>query len=402
MTIPLVVGQPVRPGPPPPSARLVPLDALRGLAMVLMALDHVRDYFTNIRFDPTDLTQTTLEVFLTRWVTHFCAPVFVALTGTAAFLAGQRRGPAELSRFLWTRGLWLVVLEFTVVRFGWMFNLDYSLLFVQVIWAIGWSLVALAGLVRLPLRAIALVGAVLVLGHNLLDGVSPAAFGAFGWLWHLLHVPGPAQFPGGLTVFVAYPLIPWIGVMALGYAAGPVMQWEGERRRKALVLGGLAMTVAFLALRAANGYGDPVRWGAQYSSDITAVSFLNLTKYPPSLLFLLMTLGPALLVLALFETLPPGLLSPLVTFGRVPLFYYVLHLYVAHALAVVAAFVTLGRAGFLFSNMEGFLSPPAEWGFRLRWVYVWWLVVVALCYPVCRWFARVKQERRDLAWLSYL
>lgn len=368
--------------------------------MMLMALDHVRDYFTNVRFDPTDLTQTYLELFLTRWVTHFCAPVFVALTGVSAYLAGQRRGSkGELAKFLLTRGLWLILLEVTVIRFGWMFNLDYSFMWLQVIWAIGVSMVVLAGLIYLPLPVIGAIGVVLMAGHNLLDGVGPQDFGSPGWLWRLLHVPGPIAIGQG-TMLVLYPLVPWIGVMAAGYALGPVMRWPRERRLHLLTGLGVALTLGFLVVRGLDGYGDPSRWAVQQDSDLTVASFLNTTKYPPSLLFLMMTLGPALLLLALFEAVPQGLLKPLVVFGRVPLFFYVVHIYLIHALAVIAAFVQRGDASFLFGN-PGVLSPPADWGFRLRYVYVWWLAVVLMLYPLCRWFAGVKLRHRS-AWLSYL
>ena len=254
-----------------PRARLDSVDLLRGLVMVLMALDHVRDYFTDLRFDPTELDRTTVPLFLTRWVTHFCAPAFVFLAGTSAYLAGARgRSRGELARFLLTRGLWLILLEFTVVQFGWSFNFDYaSLVWVQVIWVIGVSMIVLAALIHLPLPAVAGLGAAMIVGHNLFDGVAPQALGAWGPLWTLLHVQGPIRLPTGSVLFVAYPLIPWIGVMALGYALGPVLRRPEAARRRTLLRLGLGLTAGFVVLRAVNLYGDPSRWSTQSSAWLT-------------------------------------------------------------------------------------------------------------------------------------
>jgi uncharacterized membrane protein len=391
--------------PPAPAAQIRPrldsVDLLRGLVMVIMALDHVRDFFTELRFNPTDLSQTNAVLFFTRWVTHFCAPTFVFLAGTGAFLYGSRgRSRNELAGFLVTRGLWLVVLELTVVRLGWSFDLSYaSLLWVQVIWVIGVSMVVLAGLVYLPLPAIAAFGLVMIATHNLFDGVTPQSLGGWGPLWMVLHVQGPVALPGGGTLFVAYPLIPWIGVMAAGYAFGGLLLRPTEERRRLLVRLGLALTAAFVVLRALNIYGDRFPWSPQRTGFLTVLSFLNTTKYPPSLAFLLMTLGPAIASLAWFERLSGTAARFLIVFGRVPLFYYVLHIFLIHAVALALGVM----AGFPASTFlkPFFLNPPAGWGYGMPAVYALWVAVVLALYPVCRWYAGLKARRRD-AWLSYL
>lgn len=378
------------------SARLDSVDLLRGLVMVIMALDHVRVYLSNAHFSPTDLSQTTAALFLTRWVTHFCAPVFVFLAGTAAFLSSARGKPrGALARFLLTRGLWLVFLELTIIRFGWTFNLDYSFFSLAVIWALGWSMVALAGLIYLPRPVIAFVGLGMIAGHNLLDGITlqttaPTLMGAGwrDWVWSILHVQ---KFPA------AYPLIPWIGVMAAGYAFGPLVQDAAWRRRWLPWLGG-GLTVAFVVLRATNLYGEPGPWVAKQSPLFTALAFLDTTKYPPSLLFLLMTLGPALIGLALFERASGPVARFFITFGRVPLFYYIVHLYLIHALAVLAGVLSGYEASQLFVF---FPFLPKDFGFSLPVVYASWVLVVLMLYPVCRWFAALKARRKE-AWLSYL
>jgi uncharacterized membrane protein len=382
-------------------SRLDAVDLLRGLVIVIMALDHARDFFTSVRFEATDLTQTTAPLFLTRWITHFCAPVFVFLAGTSAFLyqsRGKSRG--DVSRFLLTRGLWLVVLELTVVRWAWMFNFNYTteLLFVQVIWVIGVSMIVLAALVHLPLPAVAGIGIAMIAGHNLLDGIRPESLGAWGPLWVLLHVQSTIPFAGEQTVFVIYPLVPWIGVMAAGYAFGRLLLRPPEERRRLLVRLGTALTAVFVLVRAINVYGDPAPWSAQESFGRTVLSFLNTTKYPPSLLFLLMTLGPAIAVLPLFERLRGPVARAVTVFGRVPLFFYVLHLFLIHALALLVGTV----AGFdPRSFLRVWIFLPDEWGYGLPVVYLVWAGVVLALYPACRWFAGVKARRRD-AWLSYL
>ena len=346
------------------TARLTSIDTLRGSVMILMALDHVRDYLGVPGLNPVNLAQTTVPLFLTRWITHLCAPTFFLLTGTSAFLARRGRSTAELSRFLLLRGVWLIVLELTVVRcLGFQFNVDYQVTMLVVIWALGWAMVVLSALVWLPTTAILVVGAVMVAGHNLFDAVRSAHP-----LWVLLHAQGVVVNRPGFVVFVAYPLVPWVGVTALGYALGQVYEWDGERRRAFLLRCGLALVGAFLLLRTVNIYGNPVPWAAQSSTALTIVSFLNATKQPPSLLFLLMTLGPALLLLRALDQRPPRLLQPALVFGRVPLFYFLLHLPLIHLLAVVACYAMNGAVHWMFESPTLAVypfTPPPVWGLSL-------------------------------------
>ena len=370
----------------PPRPRLDSVDLLRGVVMVVMALDHVRDYFTRAAhlFDPTDLTRTTAPLFVTRWITHFCAPTFIFLAGTSAFLYGSRPGQTrpELARFLLTRGLWLVFIEMTVVRLAWQFNLDYNYLNIQVIWAIGWSMVALAGLVLLPTGLVGLVSVVMIASHNLLDGMGAGplatAPGVWAhaslrdWLWSILHV---RNWP------VGYPLIPWIGVMAAGYVFGPVLRHEAHRRRRELLWLGTALVAGFILLRALNVYGDSHPWSVQPMGLFTVLSFLNTTKYPHSLLFLLMTLGPAILSLVLFERLRGPVGRFFIVYGRVPFLFYVAHLYLIHALVLLVA-------GLRGDDVHGYLTfwryLPESWGYSLAVAYGVWAFVVLALYPLCR------------------
>jgi uncharacterized membrane protein len=369
--------------------------------MVIMALDHVRDHFTDVRFYPLDLSQTTVPLALTRWITHFCAPTFVFLAGTGAFLSRSRgKTQRELSAFLFTRGLWLVLLEMTVVRLGWMYNVDYTFSFGQVIWAIGWSMVVLSVLVFLPVRLTALFGVAMIALHNAFDSIRPAQLGVFGWLWQILHAGGAIDYAPGYRFEAAYPLIPWIGVMAAGYAFGEILRFEPAKRRRVLLQLGLALSAGFVILRALNAYGDPHPWIPQKNLAFTFLSFLHCEKYPPSLLYLLMTLGPAIAALALAELWKGPVGRFFITFGRVPLFYYILHLFLIHGSALCTAYLMGYDVRFMMSN-----TPPWEWpgmwGFGLPVVYAVWIAAVVLLYFPCRWFADLKRRRKE-TWLSYL
>lgn len=376
------------------AARVRSIDILRGLVMVLMALDHVRDFFTDVRFDPLDLSQTSAPLFLTRWITHFCAPTFVFLAGVSAYLMARRCTRAELSRFLFTRGLWLVVLEVTLMSLVWTFNVRYDHgLFLQVIWAIGVSMIVLAALVHLQVPEIAAYSIVMILGHNLLDGIEPQSLGLWAPLWSLLHVSGAIEH-----AFVAYPLIPWIAVMSLGYCAGGLFEIEQRRRTQWLTCLGAASLTLFVLLRTPNVYGDPGDWTLQDTTLRTLLSFVNVQKYPPSLQYLLLTLGVGLLLLAAFESARGKFSEVLRTFGRVPLFFYVLHIALAHLVAGVIAFAMGFGTALLSDDM---FTLPQAWGFGLPVVYLAWALVAATLYPACRWFAAVKR-RRDDWWLSYL
>ncbi len=376
-------------------ARLPSIDLLRGLVMVVMALDHTRDFFSAGGFNPRDVGDTAL--FLTRWITHFCAPTFIFLAGISAFLYGQRRATGELGRFLFTRGVWLVLIEFTVVRFGWSFNIHFNHFVAQVIFAIGASMIALAALVHLPRWAIAATGLVMIAGHNLFDGIKAAQFGAAAPLWNVLHQPAHLELAPGMDLVVLYPLVPWIGVMAAGYALAPVFTRDPAVRVRTLFTLGTALTAGFILLRASNLYGDPAPWTVQNGLMATVLSFLNCEKYPPSLLYLAMTLGLALMLLAAFEKARGRLASWLTTYGRVPLFYYVAHIYLLHALALIYAWWLIGDIGTLI----GAPHKPAGYGLGLAGIYAVWLTVVVALYPVCRWFAGVKRRRREW-WWSYL
>ncbi|HEU4588375.1 MAG TPA: heparan-alpha-glucosaminide N-acetyltransferase domain-containing protein [Gemmatimonadales bacterium] len=397
----------------PRAPRIDTVDLLRGLVIVLMLLDHTRDFVHRdaALFDPTNLARTTVPLFSTRWVTHFCAPVFSLLAGVGAALQRLRgKSKAELSRFLLTRGLWLLVLEFTVIRFGMAFDLNYRAFpgMLEVIWALGASMIVLAAFIHLSTAAIATVGIATVLLHNLADGVvvqgfaGPGSTGpnALGAAWMLLHQPGFIQVLGA-PLLVAYPLIPWAGVMLIGYVLGTVYAWEPARRTRFLTRLGLGLVVAFVMLRASNLYGDPVPWSAQPTPEFTALSFLNTRKYPASLLFLLMTLGPALLVLGWLERVPRGRVGKvLVTFGRVPLFFFVIQWYVAHPIGFVLSLLAGKPVSHLF-GMPGATPPAPGAGFGLGATYLAWLAGLLITYPLCRWFAEVKRRRTEW-WLSYL
>jgi uncharacterized membrane protein len=371
--------------------------------MILMALDHVRDFVGDMRISPTDLRSASTALFFTRWITHICAPTFFLLAGAGAYLARRGRSTAELSRYLLVRGLWLIVLEAIVLRcLAWQFNVDFKLTMLVVLWALGWSMIALAGLVHLPLTAIAVFGTVTIAGHNLFDGVRSA-----NPLWTVLHAPGFLLQTPEHTVFVGYPLVPWIGVMAAGYALGAVWEWPLDRRRRFLIRLGAAMTIAFAVLRALNVYGDPARWTSFPSAVRTGLSFVNTTKYPPSLLFLLMTLGPALLLLAAFDR-PEGRVPrpwrPALVIGKVPLFYYMVHPVLIHLVAVGICYVRYGEVHWMFEspNVAAYpITPPPGWGLPLAGTYLVWAGVVVAMYPMCRWLATLKRRRRDW-WLQYV
>jgi uncharacterized membrane protein len=384
--------------------RIESVDLLRGIIIVIMALDHVHDFFGALDVSPTNLDTTTAPLFFTRWITHFCAPVFFLLTGTGARLALQRLTKSELSRFLFTRGLWLLFLEVVVMRFALQFNFDYHVTIITVLWALGWSMIVLAALLHLPDWAIAAFGVVLVAGHNLLDGIPGSALGSLAPLWSVLHAPGFLFNVPQHAVFIAYPLIPWLGVTALGYTLGQTYRWSDERRHALLLRLGIGLSLGFVFLRLLNAYGDPVAWSVQHSPLWTLLSFLNTNKYPPSLLFLLMTLGPALLLLRIFDSRVPRWLHPALIIGKVPLFFYVLHFYLIHGLAVMACYLRFGNVNGMFQSPDlshfPFTAPPG-WAVSLPVIYLLWASVVFALYPLCHWYAGVKRRRKDW-WLSYL
>lgn len=378
--------------------RLEAIDMLRGLVIVLMVLDHVRDFFhvDAFVFNPTDPERTTLAVFATRWVTHLCAPTFVFLAGVSAYLQSVNgKSPGELARFLALRGIWLIVLELTLVGFALNFA---PILFLQVIWAIGASMLLLAPLVRLRPVWIGALGVLIVAGHGLLGPIDAAQLGPLGPLWVALFEIGPIP---GAPGFVAYPVVPWFGVMCLGYGLGSVFTLPATRRRQWFAILGIGALLAFAVIRAINGYGDPAPWRSFPATLRTLLSFFNVSKYPPSLLFVLVTLGFSWLLLPLLERLRGPLANVLLAFGRTPLFTFVLHIYVVHGAALLLGVFS----GVPASHFVNFVLDPsrlvqAQWGYSLIGVYIAWLAVLAALYPLASWFADVKRRRRDW-WLSY-
>lgn len=377
------------------AARDHAIDWLRGLVMVLMALDHARDFWFGLRHKPLDLATTTVPLFATRWVTHFCAPTFVLLAGVSAYLYGTKHGARSRTRFLLTRGLLLIVLELTVVRLLWIPDPFYHFTLLQVIWVLGWSMVVLGALSFAPRAVVIAFGAALVLGHNALDSVKAESFGAWAPLWNLLHERATLTLAPGRQVLVSYPLVPWVGVMALGYALGSIFEMSALRRRAWLVRLGAGACIAFVLLRAFNGYGDPAPWSAQATPLRSVLSFLNCEKYPPSLAFSLMTLGPALLLLAF---VPTRLRASrfLLVFGQVPLLFYVLHLLLLRYTAIPVAWLRHGANAFRMPPLGTAGSPELP----LICTFLVWVTALLILYPLCRRYARLKATHRS-AWLRY-
>ncbi len=392
---------------PTTTYRIDSIDLLRGLIMIIMALDHVRDYFHAGAFvnDPLDLNTTTPVLYFTRWITHYCAPLFMFLSGASASLVGQRKGKAHLTRFLITCGLWLIFLELTVVCFAWFFNPTFTTQLLGVIWALGFSMIFLAGFIHLPKWLTISICLTMVFGHNLWDGVQVDSSVAASFGWSVLH-----QFNffklGAFNVLAAYPLIPWIGVMALGYCLGGIYKKEedAQKRRKFLLVLGVISVVLFAALRYSNVYGDPSKWIEQRSGVYTFLSFLNVTKYPPSLLYLLMTVGPGLIFLALIENVTGGIARRIKTIGRVPMFYYLTHLYLIHISALLATVIS-GRSWRDMVNFSTWITEESKlqgYGFSLGITYAVWAGLIAVLYFLCKWYDKYKSSHREKLWLSYL
>jgi uncharacterized membrane protein len=384
-----------------PRPRLDSIDLMRGIVIVLMAIDHTKGTFWDGTFDPLNADLTNLPTYLTRWITHFCAPTFCFLMGVGAYLSGRGRTKPELSWFLVTRGLWLVFLEVTVVKFGLQFNFSLNTTIALVFWSLGWSLVFVSALVYLPSRVVGTIGVVMILTHNLLDGIKPEIFGPLRPLWLILHQQGVIDLTTQAKLLVAYPLIPWVGVAAAGFGFGEIVTMETKRRRTWMITLGLVMIAAFFVLRIFDVYGDSLKWSTKASALRTGFSFFNCQKYPPSLLFLLMTLGPMFVMLAVleFKIIPAPIARFLITLGRVPLFFFVAQWYVIKALAIVVASARGFSPEYLYvPNVQA----PAGVKFDLPMVYFWFVVVMVLLYFPCRWFAGVKARHKDVWWLSYL
>jgi uncharacterized membrane protein len=388
--------------------RIESIDLLRGIVIVIMALDHVRDYFhaANFVYDPTDLAQTNAPVFFTRWITNFCAPVFVFLAGTSAFLVGERKTKSALSAFLLKRGLWLMLLEVSVISFAWNFNPHYPTFRLQVIWILGLSMVCMSALIYLPPQIILAAGLLILFTHNLFDNLHVTGNGFSDFLLAELHERKRFSF-GGHFVTTGYSLLPWLSTMMLGYCFGALYKKDIDaavRKKKLLLIGSMAIAI-FVLVRGINVYGDMQPWKVQPSFIMTICSFLNVTKYPPSLLYTLMTLGPALIALALLEKPLSRFGQIIIVYGRVPLFFYILHLFLIHLLAIVAV-VASGRpwTQMIFTTMQNAKDSPwlTGYGFSLAGTYLVWLLVVVLLYPLCKWYDRYKSNHKEKWWLSYL
>jgi len=383
--------------------RIESIDLLKGIVMVIMAIDHVRDYihFSAHYFNPIDPDHSTIPIFFTRWITDYCAPTFSFLAGLSAFFAGKKRSTRELSGFLFKRGLWLIFIELTIVSFGWYFDIHFMNTDLAVIWTLGVSMIFLSVLIYLPKTAILIFSCVLIFGHDLLDKVH---FNG-SILWSMVHDPAVFQLSKDHILTIIYPVVPWIGVMALGYCFGPLYnQSFGTSKRKMLLnILGISAIALFIIIRCANVYGDPVPFNYYPSAIKTLMSFFNVNKYPPSLSYLLMTLGPALIFLANSEKPRGRAVNFFSTFGRVPFFYYVLHLYVIHIIAMAMA----QFSGFGWQKMILKIWVPDEptlkgYGFGLWVVYAVWIGVILICYPICKKFDVYKQNHKDKRWLSYL
>ena len=386
--------------------RITSIDFLRGLVMIIMALDHTRDFVHEgaLVADPLSLSTPDGPLFFTRWITHFCAPIFVFLAGTSAFLQGLRKSKGELSAFLIKRGLWLILVEVTIVTFGISFDVSFNIFFLQVIWAIGISMVLLGLAIWLPFKAILAIGLFIVLGHNSLDFYEAKNAGNFGTFYSLLHRQNFLPIGEGRVLGILYPFLPWTGLMLMGYCFGRLFTlYEGVARRNVLLKLGAGIVLLFVALRFINVYGDPAPWTNQKDALLTTLSFINTTKYPPSLLFMCMTIGPGILFLAFADKARSGFAKVVTVYGKVPFFYYVLHFYLIHAIAVVFSLLRGHSFAEGYTGTQGIPFKfvfPGE-GLSLGGTYLVWIGVVAILYPACRWFSHYKQTHKQW-WLSYL
>lgn len=386
--------------------RIQSIDWLRGWVMLTMTLDHTRDYFHADAFiyDPTDLSQTTFWIFMTRFITHYCAPVFVLLAGTSAYFVGQRRTKKELSIWLVKRGFWLIIVEVTIIKLAWAFKLDYSIITVQVIWALGAGMITLAGFIHLKKYLAIAIALLMIAGHNLLDGYQPEGNRFFELVWNITHVFGPNQF-GSFTFFVAYPVVPWLGLMLLGYYLGELYhpEFSKEKRLRILIYSGTGIVVFFFALRLINVYGDPSPWEQQKNVLFTFLSVINVNKYPPSLLYMMITIGPTFIFLYVIEKFRFTNFKPIVIIGRVPMFWYILHIYLIHLVAMIAAVLS----GYPASAMiiDFWVNEQVAlrgYGFSLGTVYLFWIVICLALYPLSYWYNNYKSNNKDKWWLSYL
>ncbi|MFT3680186.1 MAG: heparan-alpha-glucosaminide N-acetyltransferase domain-containing protein [Ferruginibacter sp.] len=383
--------------------RIESIDFLKGLVMVIMALDHVRDYFhyAAYMFDASDPAKTTLPIFFTRFITNFCAPAFSFLAGLSAFMIGKKKSPAQLSAFLLKRGLWLVFVEIVIISLGWKFDVQFRHIGLQTIWQLGISMIVLAGLIHLPKKLILLFSCAVIFGHNLLDNVH---FNG-SYLWAILHERQLFEWTPGHYLRTAYPLLPWIAVMSLGYCFGQLYDtsFDATRRKKILNVLGYTSLLVFIVLVSINKYGDPHPWINYGDLSKTLMSILDVNKYPPSLLYLLITLGATFLFLANTETVKGKIVDFFCVFGRVPFFYYIIHIYLIHLLAAFAAYFTgFGWHALVLPTFVTSVPELKGYGFNLVTVYFIWGAIVLLLFPLCKKFDRYKRNNKDKWWLSYL
>lgn len=389
-----------------PKFRIESIDILRGIIMLIMALDHVRDYvhITAFTDSPTNLATTTPSLFFTRWITHFCAPLFVFLSGLSAWQAGTRRTKKELSVFLIKRGIWLIVVELVIMTFIVTFNPLYNFILLAVIWAIGWSMIILGLLVRASYKTILIIGILVVIAHNLTDLFSPVQKEPYAFFYRVFIAgAGTVYTVGSRVILFAYAILPWTGIMLIGYACGKLYasEFDAARRKRILRVAGLSLIGGFVFLRWLNGYGDPAPWAAQKNALYTFLSFLNTTKYPASLLFTCMTLGPGLLLLSFLENIQGAFIRFAKVYGKVPLFYFAGHFLLAHIICVILFYATGHHNGEIADPNSIFLFRPVNFGFSLGITYLVWIAVVLVMYYPCKWYGRYKDHHRQW-WLSYL
>ncbi len=385
--------------------RISSIDILRGLVIILMAVDHIRDMWALEPFAPENISETSAGYFFTRWITHFCAPVFVFLAGTSIYLYLQKvKDKNVVSTFLVKRGLWLVLVEIIIINWAWSWKMIWNSwgFFLQVIWAIGVAMIAMALLIRLSNKILLIVSMLIIFGHNLLNAITPNDLGSFDWFWKIFHEQGwiPFASDNSFGMYVVYPILPWIGVMAAGFVFGQVMTWEPEKRIKLLWKLGIGSILLFVVLRYSNIYGDTGVWEIQKNGLFTFIDFLNTQKYPPSLLFLLMTLGPSFLLLIVFEKWKTKLFDFLKVFGRVPFFFYILHFPVIHFSSMLYFRITEGT-WFDLANSGGPKNWPEFYQPSLFRLYLVWVLIVIFFYFLCSWYNNYK-TKHNYWWLKYI
>jgi len=387
--------------------RIESIDLLRGIVMIVMALDHVRHVFHHDAYlnDPLDLMKTSVPIFFTRWITHYCAPIFVFLAGISVYLHGVNMSRGELANYLFKRGLWLVIVEVFIISLATTFNPTYPLINLQVIWAIGISMIVLSALIYLRREFILIISVLLIAGHNILDNVHVPGGGFASFIWSILHEPADYVF-GRHLIVVKYPVLPWIGILSIGYYLGYLFSahYDPEKRMKVLILLGFISMELFFFLRTMNNFGDSGHWTNQKSAVYSLLSYLNVTKYPPSLLYSLITIGPAMIFLAVADKPLNAFSRRIVVFGRVPFFYYVVHLYAIHLLAIFAAIFTgFGWKSMILSTKINLVPGLKGFGFNLLSVYLVWIALIIVMYPLCKWYGRFKKNNLSTqGWLSYV